>query len=406
MVTFAGLRDARLGPLVEAAEAWTQLAARLERAHRDVVGLQAKVRREWKGKDADAAHVQMQMLREKSYAAYKTVSGVGRVLAAGHQRFKAAQVSLLEAIEQARSARFDVGEDGSLRHPPAEGPTTVTEQLLLQQKAKQFQAKMAAALRTANDADRRITEALGMLKPDVLDVSHAGDDPEQIAWRAVWTANPHDVDGRRPLADIMKMYQVTKDPGGMTQFPDGFLEWVAKQLGKDPREVTASEKEALEDLVRSKGVKGLVMFENDFGSAAEPPPNQAPQGGWQDGHGDAWRHAYWNALMTRDFGAEWTERFTIAHERIAGNNPGPREAMDLYNNEVGRRIALQHPDASNEELAKYIRQAVEGGQMVVIGKDGQLAWSDRIPEGQTMPQEPVSRLPEYGPGRSPSEVGH
>jgi hypothetical protein len=405
MVTFAGLRDARLGSLVEAAQAWKRLAGRLEKAHQDVVDQQARMQRTWKGKDADAAHAQMQMLREKSHAAQKTVAGVERVLIAGHQRFKAAQVSLLEAIEQARSARFQVGEDGSLRYPPADGPTTVLEQALLQQKAKQVQDKMAAALRTATDADRRITEALGTLGPEILDASRAGDDPAQIVWRAVWMANPHDVDGRRSLADIMKKYQVTKDPDGMTKYPDGFMEWIAEQLGKEPRKVTASEKEALEDLVRSKGVKGLIMFENDFGSASNPPPKWAPQG-WQDGHGDAWRHAYWNALMTRDFGAEWTERFTVAHERIAEDNPGPREAMDLYNNEMGRQIAAQHPNATNEELARYIRQAVDGGQMVAIGKDGQLAWSDRVPEGRTMRQETVDSLPEYGPGRNPSEVGH
>ncbi|GAA3959385.1 hypothetical protein GCM10023085_47270 [Actinomadura viridis] len=403
MVTFAGLRDARLGPLAEAADAWARLATRLERAHKDVVEQQAKLQKIWQGKDADAAHLQIQMLREKSYTASKAAGGIGRVLDAAHQRFQAAQASLLEAVEEARSARFHVGEDGSLRRPPTDGPTTIIEQSLLLQKADRLRDKMAAALRTANDADRRIAEALGTLRPTIL--AQAGTDPEQIVWRALWMANPHDVDGRRSLADIMKMYQVTKDPGGMTEYPDGFMEWIAKQLGKDPREVTASEKEALDSLVRSQGIKGLLMFENDFGAAANPPPNWAPKGGWQDGHGDAWRHAYWNALMTRDFGAEWTERFTVAHERIADDNPGPREAMDLYNNEVGRRIALQHPDATNEELAKYIRQAVDGGQMVVIGKDGQLGWSDRTPQGQTMPQKQVSLLPEHGPGRNPSEVG-
>lgn len=319
MVTFAGLRDARLGSLVEAAQAWKQLAGRLEKAHHDVVDQQAKMQRTWKGKDADAAHAQIQMLREKSHAAHKTVAGVERVLIAGHQRFKAAQVSLLEAIEQARSARFQIGEDGSLRYPPADGPTTVLEQALLQQKAKQVQDKMAAALRTANDADRRITEALGTLGPEILDASRAGDDPAQIAWRAVWMANPHDVDGRPSLADIMKKYQVTKDPDGMTQYPDGILEWFLKQRGQDPRTVTASEKEILDDLLHSKGIQGLMMFQNDYDSATNGPPKWMPQGRY-DGHGDAWRHAYWNALMTRDFGSEWTEKFTVSHERIAEDN--------------------------------------------------------------------------------------
>lgn len=169
--------------------------------------------------------------------------------------------------------------------------------MLLQQRAEQIQKKMASALRAANEADQRVTQALSMLKSTILDVTRAGEDPRQTMWRAVWEVNPHEVDGRRSLADIMKRYQVTKDPDGMTHFPDGFLEWVAKQLGKEPREVAESEKRALEELLRSRGIKGLIMFENNFNAAAEPPRSWAPGGGWQDGHGDAWRHAYWNALM-------------------------------------------------------------------------------------------------------------
>ncbi|MEW2352142.1 hypothetical protein [Spirillospora sp. NPDC029432] len=406
MVSFAGLRDARLGDLAEAAESWKRLSVQLDRAHRHVIDQQAKVRRNWKGTDAEAAHAQMQMLREKSYAAQQTVAGIGRVVAAAHQRFKAAQAGLLDAIEQARSARFQVGDDGSLRWPPSHGPTTVPEQVKLQQAAKQFQDRMAAALRTANDADKKVAEALGMLKPEVLDVSHADDDPKQIAWRATWLANPNDVDGRTPLSDIIKKYQVTPDPEGMTKYPDGFVKWLAERLGRDvdPKEVTMSEKRLLDGLF-AQDPQQLLRMEKNQTLATDGPPKWMPEGRY-DGHGDAWRHAYWNALMTRDFGPTWTEKFGIAHERIDRPNAGAREAMDLYNNEVGRRIAQQHPDASDEEMARYVQQAVNRGEMVVIGQDGQLNWSDRAPKGETMNQRTVDRqLPEYGPGQEPSNVG-
>ena len=71
-----------------------------------------------------------------------------------------------------------------------------------------------------------------------------------------------------------------------------------------------------------------------------------------------------------------------AHERLPGN-PAQREAMDLYNNNIGRQIAAAHPGASQEELARYVREAVDQGKVVVIDKNGQLAWSNGVPVGQT-----------------------
>jgi hypothetical protein len=56
--------------------------------------------------------------------------------------------------------------------------------------------------------------------------------------------------------------------------------------------------------------------------------------------------------------------------------------MDLYNNEVGRQIAAANPDASEEELAGLVAQAVRDGDMVVVAPDGaSLAYSNTIPEG-------------------------
>lgn len=53
--------------------------------------------------------------------------------------------------------------------------------------------------------------------------------------------------------------------------------------------------------------------------------------------------------------------------------------MDLYNNEVGRRIAVDNPNASPEELADLVQQAVNNGETVVIRPDGQgLEWSNNI----------------------------
>ena len=100
-----------------------------------------------------------------------------------------------------------------------------------------------------------------------------------------------------------------------------------------------------------------------------------------DGHLDAYRHSLWNGRMTQAFGVEWTAAYATGHETVKGN-PAAREAMDLWNNEVGRRIAQENPDASTRELADLVMEAINKGEMVVIDTDGNLAWSDQIPVGQ------------------------
>ncbi len=58
-------------------------------------------------------------------------------------------------------------------------------------------------------------------------------------------------------------------------------------------------------------------------------------------------------------GAEWTARFTTTHEGLPGNG-AVREAMDPYDNEVGRRVALANPGASPDELADKVARGQHG----------------------------------------------
>lgn len=198
---------------------------------------------------------------------------------------------------------------------------------------------------------------------------------------------------RPDLARIQRDYQVADDT---------VVSWSPKAGGLIPvpftgsYDITATEAKMLDGLSVSRGLLGLNTFNNikdDAFSVSErlyPTPSNIPshvpadrQREWvgNDGHRDAFRHAYWNALMTREFGAEWTQQFATAHEGLPGN-PADREAMDLYNNEVGRQIALANPNASPEELATLVQQAVTDGRMVVLDSRGELQWSDRVAQGQ------------------------
>ena len=164
-----------------------------------------------------------------------------------------------------------------------------------------------------------------------------------------------------------------------------------------PTEMTQREAALLDDLGRRRGLLGLREFrsiasnaQGDRGLAYTTADQYFPQidgegnsiAGGDDGHNDAFRHAYLNSLLTDRFGEAFSEAFATAHEGVPGN-PANREAMDLYNNELGRRIADENPGASDEELADLVHQAVVHGGAIVINGSGELAFSDQVDVGET-----------------------
>jgi uncharacterized protein YukE len=205
--------------------------------------------------------------------------------------------------------------------------------------------------------------------------------------------NPPPVD---PLDEILRKYQVSEDP-------DGAREWEPAwpmNMATDPTRVTASEARILE------GLSPAALWDmNQIKEAAatEAKVRFPPQNGAEDtadNHTDAFRHTYWNALMTQRFGEQWTKGFATAHERLP-NNPATAEAMDLYNNELGRQVAVNNPDATPAELADLVEQSVANGDTVIIAPGGErLAWSDSIPLG-----EAGTTSPSTVPGVAPIPTG-
>ncbi|WP_429001295.1 DUF6973 domain-containing protein [Vandammella animalimorsus] len=138
-----------------------------------------------------------------------------------------------------------------------------------------------------------------------------------------------------------------------------------------PSQVLSKTEGALLDKLQfSRGLVGLYEFKSIRDDALAQANNRYPRATQTDGHGDAFRHAYWNALMTREFGIEFAKQFATAHEGLADTSDA--EAMDLYNNEVGRRIPMENPNASPQELADLVQDAVKNGEMVVIDKKANL----------------------------------
>jgi hypothetical protein len=173
----------------------------------------------------------------------------------------------------------------------------------------------------------------------------------------------------------------------------------------DGREMTKTEGALLDRLTFDRGIAGLSGFRNIARTAlAEAterfPDNPVPSGipaeaaaAWQgnDGHRDAFRHAYWSALQAKEYGPDWARSFTTAHESVPGN-PANREAMDLYNNGIGIQIDDANPRATPEQLATLVEQAVTQGKTVVMDSGGNLEWSDRVRVGQhgLAPEETIA----------------
>jgi len=200
------------------------------------------------------------------------------------------------------------------------------------------------------------------------------------------------------LNNILHEYQVQDD----VVLTDWELPWPYSQVMDPVSQITQTEVDMLMDLALSPpnpvgDALAVRQFEQDHNDAfndadARYPRNESEELSINDNHNDAFRHAYWNALLTRDFGEKWAAQFATAHEGLPNSLP-TREAMDLYNNQVGREIAAAHPLASPAQLADFIQQAISDGKLLVVDKSGNLAWSNQVPVGQCGTAQPADPLP-------------
>ena len=92
-----------------------------------------------------------------------------------------------------------------------------------------------------------------------------------------------------------------------------------------------------------------------------------PAASLHNGEGDAFRHCYWSALMTRDIGFLNTKTITDAHENFEGN-PDDEKTMDLHNNLQGIMIGLGNKRASDKELGDLCEKALRAGRLKVINR--------------------------------------
>ncbi len=87
---------------------------------------------------------------------------------------------------------------------------------------------------------------------------------------------------------------------------------------------------------------------------------------WQ-GNGDAYRHAYWSALMTRRINRDFAYDAGLAHEGLSRNyNFSAQNAdtkMDIQNNYFGRIIGTDMSSHSDYNIQCAINDNVRGGNL-------------------------------------------
>ena len=346
----------------------------------------------WRGRSADAATAQFSQHRttittngEQLLRAASAVDGLNALIDFARGAYEALPTaSIPEALTDQFLAGAQIFVEGVGRITDAQGYYTALQTLHSQreQAAQNAVARIQAGI-------EELSRDLGIASSGLL-VSH----------QLTRTPGPRK---RRSLSEILREYQVRDDPEGEIMWqPSGFNRWLLGQLGMlpDPQPITVTEGALLDKLNALAIMDFFCAYLLAFSiSKARFPSSDGTDG--NDNHTDAFRHAYWNALLSKLFGSSWAAEFTTAHEGLTGN-PGPREAMDLYNNEVGRSIADAHPHASPEELAEHVEAALRDGLLVVVAPDGKtLEWSDRVPIGGT---GSVAEDTPALPGKDPKEL--
>ncbi|WP_216911977.1 DUF6973 domain-containing protein [Nocardia noduli] len=257
--------------------------------------------------------------------------------------------------------------------------TGLTKSLSVERTRRAYQSALQGALNDIWTADFLYNGKIGLVLENL---------PESV--REALISIPTDPE----LARILRENQVAASDTTVV-FPSGDLLDKIRMFAPEfePRAMSKEEAAALVDLATSSvdGPFKLMEFyaiqDEAKTAAASAFPNLSEKENEQslsDGHSDAFRHAYWNARMTQEFGPEWTSTFASAHE-MNGSNPAAREAMDLYNNQLGRAIGAQNSDASPEELQQKVLEAINNNQAIVIQNSpdgGQIAFSNSVLPGK------------------------
>ncbi|MBI2271587.1 MAG: RHS repeat-associated core domain-containing protein [Bacteroidetes bacterium] len=83
---------------------------------------------------------------------------------------------------------------------------------------------------------------------------------------------------------------------------------------------------------------------------------------------DAFRHAFWSALMTINSNSDFATQMGDAHEKDSKNSSTMRN-MDFFNNSVGRIIGSLKGEYDHKKLSLLILDKIKNGELIMVNKD-------------------------------------
>jgi ankyrin repeat protein len=99
---------------------------------------------------------------------------------------------------------------------------------------------------------------------------------------------------------------------------------------------------------------------------------------WDDGedggNSNAFLHAYWAALLSKNINDDWARRWTNSHEDLDPNSIYSK--MDLFNNSLGMEFQKSNLLLNNDDLANAIEDLIDTGKGKII-EDGVLKKSTK-----------------------------
>lgn len=127
--------------------------------------------------------------------------------------------------------------------------------------------------------------------------------------------------------------------------------------------------------------KTYVLTQKAIDVSKEIKKDTALDGDENGGQVDAFRHAYWMALLTQNIKPHKALRLGIAHEKgnklnfnksITEEETLPDSVscvMDMENNKTGIELGKTNISMNQEELKQFIKKQILLGQMKIISKD-------------------------------------
>lgn len=109
--------------------------------------------------------------------------------------------------------------------------------------------------------------------------------------------------------------------------------------------------------------------------------------GYALGQLDAFRHTYWNALLTKYLGEKFSFIWTSKRElypNFKKQKLDNANLMDLYNNAIGRKIGKKYSHLSDIAIARIVSDKIDNGEMLII-RENQLLKSNGFPQSHGFP---------------------